>query len=145
MLRWFWFFSRGVVLKPLLEVVEKMPETHDSLPPISNFITAIIDQDLRAGIKKIITRFPPEPNGWLHLGHAKSICLNFGLAIQYNGTCNLRFDDTNPVTEEEEYIEGIKQDVRWLGFDWKQPDYWVGPAGGPKIAPGGAAFRRLRG
>jgi glutaminyl-tRNA synthetase len=87
-----------------------------------NFITEIIDKDIESakGIKKIYTRFPPEPNGYLHIGHAKSICLNFGIAKDYNGLCNLRFDDTNPEKEELEYVESIKEDVRWLGFDWQE-------------------------
>lgn len=85
----------------------------------SNFIKTIIDEDLASGKRdKVITRFPPEPNGYLHIGHAKSICLNFGLAKEYSGKCNLRFDDTNPVKEEDEYVEAIKEDVAWLGFDW---------------------------
>ncbi|MEZ4459969.1 MAG: glutamine--tRNA ligase/YqeY domain fusion protein [bacterium] len=85
----------------------------------SNFIRQIIDEDLAAGKHQAIaTRFPPEPNGYLHIGHAKSICLNFGLAQDYPGRCHLRFDDTNPVTEDTEYVESIKDDVRWLGFDW---------------------------
>lgn len=85
----------------------------------TNFITDIIDADLAAGRHtKVVTRFPPEPNGYLHIGHAKSICLNFGLAQQYNGTCHLRFDDTNPVTEDTEYVESIAADVAWLGFSW---------------------------
>lgn len=89
-----------------------------------NFITEIIDEDLRAGrASKIVTRFPPEPNGYLHIGHAKSICLNFGLALDYGGECNLRFDDTNPETEEIEYVEAIKTDVRWLGFRWARELY----------------------
>lgn len=84
-----------------------------------NFITDIIDDDLKAGRHDhVATRFPPEPNGYLHIGHAKSICLNFGLARDYNGTCNLRFDDTNPVKEDMEYINSIKHDVQWLGFQW---------------------------
>ncbi len=89
-----------------------------------NFLEEIIENDLKAGKHKtIVTRFPPEPNGYLHMGHAKSICLNFGLAIRYGGYTNLRFDDTNPVTEETEYVESIKSDVRWLGFQWKNELY----------------------
>ncbi|WP_419778611.1 glutamine--tRNA ligase/YqeY domain fusion protein [Maridesulfovibrio sp.] len=86
-----------------------------------NFITAIIDKDNETGKYegRVATRFPPEPNGYLHIGHAKSICLNFGLAKDYKGTCNLRFDDTNPVKEDTEYVESIEKDVRWLGFDWE--------------------------
>ena len=86
----------------------------------SNFIKEIIDKDLKAKKNKgrVHTRFPPEPNGYLHIGHAKSICLNFGIAADYGGLCNLRFDDTNPEKEEVEYVESIEKDVRWLGFDW---------------------------
>ncbi len=86
----------------------------------SNFIQAIIDEDLKndSVYKEIHTRFPPEPNGYLHIGHAKSICLNFGLALKYGGKCNLRFDDTNPTKEDVEYVESIKEDVEWLGFTW---------------------------
>lgn len=84
-----------------------------------NFIEQIIKSDLESGkIQKVITRFPPEPNGYLHIGHAKSICLNFGIAKQFKGDCNLRFDDTNPSKEETEYVESIKEDVSWLGFEW---------------------------
>lgn len=90
-----------------------------------NFITQIIDEDLSSGKHKSVhTRFPPEPNGYLHIGHAKSICLNFGLAKEYNGLCNLRFDDTNPVKEDVEYVDSIKADVEWLGFKWEgEPRY----------------------
>lgn len=89
-----------------------------------NFLEEIIEQDLKAGkYKQIITRFPPEPNGYLHIGHATSICLNFGLTKKYGGYTNLRFDDTNPVTEETEYVESIKDDVKWLGFEWKHELY----------------------
>ena len=90
-----------------------------------NFIEEIIEEDLRTGKHggRVLTRFPPEPNGYLHIGHAKSICLNFGLAEKYNGKTNLRFDDTNPLTEETEYVESIKEDVRWLGFEWDKELY----------------------
>src|SRR5882724_9629755 len=89
-----------------------------------NFIEEIIESDLKSGkYKSIATRFPPEPNGYLHLGHAKSICLNFGLSKKYGGKTNLRFDDTNPVTEETEYVENIKNDVHWLGFEWAEELY----------------------
>src|SRR6184192_4719108 len=86
----------------------------------SNFIRDIIVHDLETNKfgGRVQTRFPPEPNGYLHLGHAKSICLNFGLAVEFGGRCHLRFDDTNPVKEEQEYIDAIQRDVRWLGFDW---------------------------
>jgi glutaminyl-tRNA synthetase len=88
--------------------------------PTLNFIQEIIEEDNRAGKfgGRVCTRFPPEPNGYLHIGHAKSICLNFGLARQYGGTCNLRFDDTNPEKEEQEYVDSIMEDVRWVGFQW---------------------------
>ncbi len=89
-----------------------------SVTSTSNFIQAIIDEDIANGAKDIYTRFPPEPNGYLHVGHAKSICLNFGLAERNHGRCNLRFDDTNPVKEDTEYVDSIKQDVEWLGFHW---------------------------
>lgn len=89
-----------------------------------NFLEEIIEADLQSGkYKSIVTRFPPEPNGYLHMGHATSICLNFGLTRKYNGYTNLRFDDTNPVTEETEYVESIKDDIRWLGFEWKNEYY----------------------
>ena len=87
-----------------------------------DFIRTIVEADLRSGKHggKVLTRFPPEPNGYLHIGHAKSICLNFGIAAEHGGACNLRFDDTNPAREDVEYEEAIKRDVRWLGFDWGQ-------------------------
>jgi glutaminyl-tRNA synthetase len=89
-----------------------------------NFLEEIVEADIKSGKhKSIVTRFPPEPNGYLHLGHAKSICLNFGLAIKYGGYTNLRFDDTNPITEETEYVDSIKGDVQWLGFQWANEFY----------------------
>jgi glutaminyl-tRNA synthetase len=92
----------------------------------TNFIREVIDEDLRTGKHtKIHTRFPPEPNGYLHIGHTKSICLNFGLAEDYNGLCNLRFDDTNPTKEEIEYVDSIKDDIKWLGFDWEDREYYA--------------------
>jgi len=97
----------------------------NSVAPISNFIRTIISADLSAGKHdNIVTRFPPEPNGYLHIGHAKSICLNFGLAQDYSGKCNLRFDDTNPEKESQEYAQAIQDDVRWLGFQWNGDIRW---------------------
>ncbi len=95
--------------------------------PAANFIAAIVSADIRTNKNdgKVMTRFPPEPNGYLHIGHAKSICLNFGLAQDFNGVCNLRFDDTNPTKEEQQYIDSIKEDVRWLGFDWQERLYFA--------------------
>src|SRR5512137_675610 len=92
----------------------------------ANFLRAIIADDLKSGKHKgVVTRFPPEPNGYLHIGHAKSICLNFGLARDFGGRCHLRFDDTNPIKEETEYIESIMESVRWLGFDWGKHLYYA--------------------
>ena len=92
-----------------------------------NFIREIVEEDLAAGKNggRVCTRFPPEPNGYLHIGHAKSICLNFGLAADFQGKCNLRFDDTNPETEEPDYVRSIKEDVRWLGFDWEDREFYA--------------------
>ena len=88
-----------------------------------NFLEEIINEDIAQGRTRVQTRFPPEPNGYLHIGHAKSICINFGLARKYGGKCNLRFDDTNPVKEDVEYVDSIKRDIRWLGFDWAVERY----------------------
>ena len=103
------------------------PTTKTDSGSSSNFIKNIIDEDLKNNKNegRIHTRFPPEPNGYLHIGHAKSICLNFGLAAEYQGLCNLRFDDTNPSKEEEEYVNAIMEDVRWLGFDWGDRLYYA--------------------
>jgi glutaminyl-tRNA synthetase len=92
-----------------------------------NFIEQIVEEDLRSNKNnsRVHTRFPPEPNGYLHIGHAKSICLNFGLGLKYNGLTNLRFDDTNPLTEDVEYVDSIKEDVRWLGFDWEDREFYA--------------------
>src|SRR5712664_1252056 len=99
-----------------------MSDEHSSVAPPApvDFIRTIVDEDIEAGKHngRVATRFPPEPNGYLHIGHAKSICLNFGVAQEFGGRCHLRFDDTNPVKEEQEYIDAIERDVRWLGFDW---------------------------
>jgi glutaminyl-tRNA synthetase len=95
-------------------------------PPASNFIRQVVESDLASGrYKELVTRFPPEPNGYLHFGHAKSICLNFGLPQQYGGRCHLRFDDTNPTREEQEYVDAIKDAVRWLGFEWQPHEHFA--------------------
>jgi glutaminyl-tRNA synthetase len=93
----------------------------------SNFIRSIVEQDLQGGKHggRLVTRFPPEPNGYLHIGHAKSICLNFGMAQEYDGVCHLRFDDTNPTKENTEYVEAIQDDVRWLGYDWQDKLFYA--------------------
>ena len=93
----------------------------------SHFIRNIVAEDLKQGKnqRRVHTRFPPEPNGYLHIGHAKSICLNFGLAAEFGGLCNLRFDDTNPSKEDVEYVDSIKEDVRWLGFDWDNREFYA--------------------
>jgi glutaminyl-tRNA synthetase len=105
--------------------VKEIELANEALP--SHFIRNIIAEDLAAGKnqERVHTRFPPEPNGYLHIGHAKSICLNFGLAAEFEGKCNLRFDDTNPSKEDVEYVESIKEDVRWLGFDWADREYYA--------------------
>ena len=105
---------------------QKMQDSRREAAERRNFIREIIDEDLKSGrYTKVHTRFPPEPNGYLHIGHAKSICLNFGLAEDYGGLCNLRFDDTNPTKEDIEYVESIKNDVKWLGFDWGDRLYYA--------------------
>ena len=93
----------------------------------SNFIKEIIEDDLSTNKYngRVHTRFPPEPNGYLHIGHAKSICLNFNLAREYNGLCNIRFDDTNPTKEESKYVNSMKEDIKWLGFDWDGREYYA--------------------
>jgi glutaminyl-tRNA synthetase len=103
-----------------VQMTEELKEEKASL----NFIEEIVDNDLKSGkYQSILTRFPPEPNGYLHIGHAKSICLNFGLANKFNGKTNLRFDDTNPSKEEVEYVDSIKEDIKWLGFEWENEFY----------------------
>ena len=93
---------------------------------VSHFIRDIVVEDLESGKHDTVrTRFPPEPNGYLHIGHAKAICVDFGIAEEFGGTCNLRFDDTNPLREEPEYVDSIKEDVRWLGFDWEDREYYA--------------------
>jgi len=111
-------------------MIKKKEETSDITPsvlPISNFIRDIVIEDIKTKKydSRVHTRFPPEPNGYLHIGHAKSICLNFGIAAEFGGLCNLRFDDTNPTKEEVEYVESIKRDVKWLGFDWGERLYYA--------------------
>ena len=98
----------------------------DETSKVSNFIQDIIEEDLRTGkVNKVHTRFPPEPNGYLHIGHAKAICIDFGMAEKYNGLCNLRFDDTNPTKEDIEYVDSIIEDIKWLGFDWEDRLYYA--------------------
>src|SRR6186997_2972236 len=106
---------------------------HDpASPPVSvtappDFIRQRVAEDVASGKNggRVMTRFPPEPNGYLHIGHAKSICLNFGLAQKFGGKCNLRYDDTNPETENPEFVESIDRDIRWLGFDWEDRKYFA--------------------
>jgi len=115
-----------VILKPVRMNEENVIGIEEDKSPV-NFIEQFIIDDLKEGKNggRIITRFPPEPNGYLHIGHAKAICLDFGMAKKYGGKCNLRFDDTNPVKEEVEYIDSIKEDIRWLGFDWDDREYYA--------------------
>ena len=114
--------KRGKILPGKLPVVEG-----EAGATVENFIHMQIREDLKEGKNegRVHTRFPPEPNGYLHIGHAKSICLNFGLAASFNGFCNLRFDDTNPSKEEVEYVDSIKEDVKWLGFDWQEREFFA--------------------
>lgn len=106
---------------------EVLDNSKKELRPGINFIEQIIIEDIRQGKNggKIVTRFPPEPNGYLHIGHAKAICIDFGMAEKYGGICNLRFDDTNPEAEDVEYVESIKEDIHWLGFDWDDREYYA--------------------
>jgi glutaminyl-tRNA synthetase len=115
-----------VLLKEVRMSDENLKAKEESKPQI-NFIEQFIGEDIRNGKNggKVVTRFPPEPNGYLHIGHAKAICLDFGSAIKFGGKCNLRFDDTNPVKEEVEYIDSIKADIKWLGFDWDDREYYA--------------------
>ena len=129
-------------------IVQAASASRKNEPSASNFLRSIVEEDLKSGLyasrtwaggpgpaavqakglpdpAKIRTRFPPEPNGYLHIGHAKSICLNFGLARDYGGICHLRFDDTNPEKEEQEYVDSIQEDIRWLGFDWKDKLFYA--------------------
>jgi len=109
-----------------MDTKENITENKEEKAVTSNFIRSIIERDLASGKhKSIVTRFPPEPNGYLHIGHAKSICLNFGLAKDYRGRCHLRFDDSNPVKEDVEYVNSIMEDVHWLGFDWGEHLYYA--------------------
>ena len=101
-----------------------MVDTETTTDAGRDFIRDIVQADLDAGrAQTVVTRFPPEPNGFLHLGHAKSICLNFGIAREFGGACHLRFDDTNPIKEEQAFIDAIQRDVHWLGFDWGEHLY----------------------
>ncbi len=115
-----------MTLMPLPPNDDRSDDRNQASAPV-DFIRQIINEDNRAGkhAGRVHTRFPPEPNGYLHIGHAKSICLNFGIAADYGGMCNLRFDDTNPTKEEQEYIDSIKEDVRWLGFDWEDREFYA--------------------
>ena len=108
-----------------------------------NFIEQIVVADQASGKneRRVHTRFPPEPNGYLHIGHAKSICLNFGLAEKYGGKCNLRFDDTNPTKESDEYVASIQEDVRWLGFDWDDRLYFASSIFRPALPVGHSAHQ----
>ena len=111
-------FARKSVLINNYSMAENIQENEEKKN--LNFIEEIVEEDLKEGRNggRIQTRFPPEPNGYLHIGHAKAICMDFGIAKKYNGICNLRFDDTNPVKEDVEYVDSIQEDIQWLGFQW---------------------------
>src|SRR2546425_3601886 len=118
--------AAGTLVWPEIKYLQMPDNNAPAAPPApADFIRSIIADDLASGkhAGRVATRFPPEPNGYLHIGHAKSICLNFGIAEETAGTCNLRFDDTNPAKEDVEYVDAIKEDVEWLGFDWSAELY----------------------
>jgi glutaminyl-tRNA synthetase len=101
-------------------------DSSDAASKPTDFIREAISEDLKNGrFDRVRTRFPPEPNGYLHIGHAKAFCLDFGAAQEFGGVCNLRFDDTNPVKEEVEYVDAIKEDIRWLGYDWEEREFYA--------------------
>ena len=110
-------------------MAEELKNNNNEEVMSSNFIHTFIDEDIAEGGqyegKTVHTRFPPEPNGYLHIGHAKAICIDFGTAEKYNGLCNLRMDDTNPTKEDVEYVDAIKEDIKWLGFDWGDRFYFA--------------------
>ena len=110
-------------------MAEDIKNTEATEVPNGNFIHTFIEEDIAEGGrfegKKVHTRFPPEPNGYLHIGHAKAICIDFGTAEKFGGICNLRMDDTNPTKEDVEYVDAIKEDIKWLGFDWEDRFYFA--------------------
>ena len=108
-------------------MAEKEAEAREAAGRGLNFVEQIVADDLAAGKNggRLNTRFPPEPNGYLHIGHAKAICMDFGVAEKFGGTCNLRFDDTNPVKEDVEYVDSIREDIHWPGFDWGYREYYA--------------------
>ena len=110
-------------------MAEEIKNTEVAEAPSGNFIHTFIEEDIAEGGrfegKKVHTRFPPEPNGYLHIGHAKAICIDFGTAEKFGGICNLRMDDTNPTKEDVEYVDAIKEDIKWLGFDWEDRFFYA--------------------